>query len=192
MIDPNLVIVGVVVQIIGAWGYFVDTIRGKVQPNRVSWLLWTIAPLVAFAAEIQQGVGIQSLTTFVVGFVPLLIFSASFVNRKAEWKLSRFDLACGFLSIIGLIVWSITRTGNLAIVFSILADGFAAVPTIVKSFKEPESENHLPYTAGVVNSAIGVLAIQRWDFQSYAFPIYLLLVSSVIAALIKFQLGKRF
>ena len=78
MLNPNFIILGVILQFVGGMSYLIDTVKGKIQPNKVSWLLWAIAPLVAFVAEIKQGVGIQSLATFIVGFVPLLVFIASF------------------------------------------------------------------------------------------------------------------
>lgn len=76
-----------------------------------------------------------------VGFNPLLIFLASFVNKKAYWEISKLDLSCGALAIAGLVLWLITGTGNLAIFFSILADGIAAIPTVIKSYHKPETEN---------------------------------------------------
>ncbi len=74
MINENFVILGVVIGFIGSLSYLLSTIKGKTKPNRVTWFLWAIAPLIAFAAEIKEGVGIQSLMTFSVGFGPLLIF----------------------------------------------------------------------------------------------------------------------
>ena len=118
MFSSNLVIVGVIISFAGGLSYLLDTIKGKAKPNRITYLLWTIAPLIAFFAEIKQGVKIQALTTFMVGFMPLLIFIASFVNKKAEWKLGRFDYICGGLSFIGLILWYLTKSGNIAIIFS--------------------------------------------------------------------------
>ncbi|MCR4329257.1 MAG: hypothetical protein NUV65_01790 [Candidatus Roizmanbacteria bacterium] len=190
MINENFVIIGVIIQSVGGVGYFLDTIKGKIQPNKVSWLLWAIAPLVAFAAEVSQGVGIHSLTTFIVGFIPLIIFFASFVNKKATWQLSKFDIICGTLSIAGLAMWAITRVGNIAILFAILADGLAAVPTIVKSFKEPSSESSLIYGLGVINAGIALLATSNWNFEHYAFPLYLFIVGTVLYFLIQFKLGK--
>lgn len=94
MLNENFVILGAVILAIGSLSYLIDTLKGKVKPNRVTFFLWALAPLIAFAAEIKQGVGIQSLMTFMVGFSPLLIFLASFVNKKAEWKLGSFDFIC--------------------------------------------------------------------------------------------------
>jgi len=111
MLHPNFVIVGTLIGAIGSFAYLIDTVKGKVKPNRVSFLLWSIAPFIAFAAQMKQGVGIESLMTFSTGFLPFLIFGASFVNKKAEWKLTKFDLLCGVLSLVGLVLWLITQSG---------------------------------------------------------------------------------
>ena len=43
--------------------------------------------------------GSQALLTFTVGFGPLVVFAASFVNPKSVWKLGRLDYTCGALSV---------------------------------------------------------------------------------------------
>jgi hypothetical protein len=163
MINQNFVILGAIIATMGSLSYLIDTIKGKVKPNRVSFLMWSLAPLIAFVAELKQGVGLQSLMTFEVGFFPLTIFIASFFNKNAKWKLTRFDLTCGVLSLIGLILWYITASGNVAIVFSILADGLAALPTIVKSFNFPETESSWTYFTGSLSAAITLLTVKVWD-----------------------------
>lgn len=190
MINENFVIIGAIIGFAGAVSYLIDTLKGKAKPNRMSWFLWALAPLIAFSAQIDQGVGLQALMTFTVGFNPALIFIASFVNKKAEWKLTKFDLTCGVLSIIGLILWQITQVGNIAIFFGILADGLAALPTIVKSFNNPETENHWAYSTAAINAGITLLAIKTWDFAHYGFPVYIFVVCTLLTVLIKFKLGK--
>lgn len=190
MINPNFIFLGVFLQFFGGLSYLIDTVKGKVKPNRVTWFLWSLAPLIAFIAEVKQGVGLQSLATFIVGFVPLLIFIASFVNKNSQWKLTRFDAICGILSVLGLVFWIITKVGNVAILFSIFADGLAAVPTIVKSYHNPESENDLVYLFGIVNAGIALLVIPEWNFQNYGFPAYLFLLCLTLTLLIRFKLGK--
>lgn len=191
MLNENFVIVGVLIQFIGGLSYLIDTVRGKIQPNKVSWFMWCIAPLVAFAAEISQGVGILSLTTFITGFVPLLVFSASFFNKNAQWKITKFDLVCGVLSLCGLTLWYITKVGNIAIFFSIMADGLAAVPTVMKSFYEPQSESDSVYLLGLPNSIIGLLVIKQWSFQNYGFPLYLTIIQLIIVFFIRTKVGAK-
>ncbi len=192
MIDERFVIVAAVLNLIGSLSYLKDTIKGKTRPNRVSWFLWAAAPLIAFSAELNHGVGLPALMTFMVGFGPLLIFLGSFVNRKASWKLTKLDMVCGALSILGLILWQVTGSGYLAILFSILADGLAGVPTIVKSYKEPESENWHVFFFGAVSAAITLLAIDTWDLAHYGFPLYIFAICVLLAVLIKFKIGTRF
>ncbi len=191
MIDQNFVIVGAIIAAAGSLSYLVDTLKGKVKPNRVSFLLWSLAPLIAFFAEVKQGVGIQALMTFIVGFLPLTLFIASFVNKKAVWNLTGFDLMCGALSIIGLVLWFITKSGNIAIIFSILADGLAAMPTIVKSFNYPETESAWPYFASTISAILTLLTVKVWNIANIAFPLYIVLITLVIFSLVHFKLGKQ-
>jgi hypothetical protein len=158
----------------------------------VTWLLWGIAPLVAFAAQLSQGVGIKALTTFIVGFMPATIFIGSFVNKDAEWRLSRFDLVCGTLSIMGLLLWAVTSDGNVAILFAILADALAAVPTLIKAYAHPETESDTLFWFGVVNAGIGLLIIDSWRFENYAFAAYLLGINFALAAIIRFRPARLF
>ena len=191
MLHSNFVIVGTLIGALGAIAYLIDTVKGKVKPNRVSFLLWSIAPFIAFAAQIKQGVGIESLMTFSAGFLPILTFGASFVNKKAEWKITRFDLVCGALSILGLILWLITKVGNIAIIFSILADGLAAVPTIVKAYKYPDTELAWPWIATVFGVILTLLTLSEWTFANSGFIVYILLVNTLIYSLIQFRIGEK-
>jgi hypothetical protein len=190
MLNQNFVILGAIIGMVGGLKYVVDTIKGKVKPNRVSWFLWFIAPLIAFFAEVRQGVGIQSLMTFIVGFEPFVVFVASFVNKKSVWKISRFDIVCGAFSVLGIILWYITKVPDVAIVFSIVADGFASLPTIAKSYTHPETENIWTYLATSINAVITLLTINIWNLANYAFPIYIFIVNLIVFVLVKFKLGQ--
>lgn len=191
MLDSNFVILASIIASVGGFSYLLDTIKGKVKPNRVSFLMWSIAPLIAFAAQLQQGVGIEALLTFSAGIIPLVVFFASFVNKEAEWKISKFDIFCGSFSLIGVILWLVTKQGNLAIAFSILADAAASAPTILKSYKHPETEAAWPYFASTIGAVITLLTLKQITFSNAGFVVYLLLVTLVIFILVQFKIGKK-
>ena len=191
MLNQNFVIIGALIGAVGSLAYLIDTVRGKVKPNRVSFLLWSIAPLIAFAAQIKQGIGLESLMTFSTGFLPLTTFIASFVNKKAEWKITRFDLVCGLLSILGLILWLVTKVGNIAITFSIVADALAAIPTLVKAYKYPDTELAWPWIATVVGVVLTLLTLKELTFANSGFIIYILIVNTIIFSLVQFRLGEK-
>lgn len=90
---------------------------------------------------------------------------------------------------MGLVVWKITGEGNLAILFSILADGFAAIPTVIKSYFQPETESSRAYLFGAINAAIALLTIRVWSFAQWAFPVYIFGICVLIYVLVRFRLG---
>ena len=192
MIHPNFIYLGMFLQFAGGMSYLIDTVKATVKPNRVTWFMWILAPALAFFAQLQQGVGVEAWSTFIVWFVPLLIFIASFVNKKAEWKIQKLDIICGILSFIGLLLWMITKVGNIAIMFAIMADLLACIPTFVKSWYEPETENDSVFIFGSINSILSLLVITNWNFENYAFMAYLLFANGLLALLIRFKIGKHF
>ncbi|MBL8080862.1 MAG: hypothetical protein JNM55_23015 [Anaerolineales bacterium] len=191
MLHQNFIIIGTLLGAIGSFAYLIDTVKGKVKPNRVSFLLWAIAPLIAFAAQIKQGVGLESLMTFSTGFLPLTVFLASFVNKQAEWKVTKFDLVCGVLSMIGLVLWLVTKVGNVAITFSILADGLAAIPTLVKAYQYPDTELAWPWMATVFGVILTLLTLNELTFANSGFIIYILMVNTLIFSLVQFRIGEK-
>lgn len=192
MLDQSFVIIGTIIGSIGGIGYLLDTIKGRAKPNRVSFLLWSIAPFIIFAAQLQQQVGLSVIMTFSTGFIPFLIFLASFTNKQAEWKLSKFDLLCGALSLVGIICWQLTQEGNLAIIFSIIADALAAIPTIRKAYYHPETEIAWPWISTVLGVILTILTLQTYTLANAGFMIYIVIVNTIIYSLVQFKLGNRF
>jgi len=146
----------------------------------------TVAPFIALAAQLNSGVGWPALITFAIGFGPLLVLTASFANKKAYWRLTKFDLVCGALSVLALILWAITGTGLVAIALSLLADLLASVPTIVKAYRQPETESANAFLVGILGPGLILLTLRTWDFASYSFPLYALLDCGIIFIFVKF------
>ncbi len=192
MINENWIYLGTAIGAAGAGVYLRDTLRGTTQPNRVTWLLWAVAPLLAAAVEFNEGVGLRALPTFMVGFMPLLIFIGSFHNSASVWKVRRMDYACGAVSVVGTVVWLITRNGVLAISAAIAADFLAGVPTLMKSWTHPGSETVHSYIGAVISMVILLLTVDHWTFDVVAFPLFVACVASVESVLVGLELGPRF
>jgi hypothetical protein len=184
MLNDKFAILSGAINVYSSVSYAYNTLKGRNQPNRVTWAMWTLAPIIAFAAQLSQGVGLQSIYTFSVGLGPMLVLVASMVNRKAYWKLTSFDLICGSISLLALALWLLTGKGLIAIILSVAADFFAAVPTIKKSYVDPESESGFPFVLGASAALITLLTIKVWTASNSAFGVYILLSDSLIAGLV--------
>lgn len=191
MLDPKFVLLGAVLNLIGSSSYVVATIKGKTKPNRVTWFLWALIPIIAFSAQLSEGVGLQALMTFMVGFGPALVFLASFVNRKSVWNLTSFDFVCGGLSVLGLVLWLVTKEGNLAIALSIAADGLAALPTVRKAYHAPETESAYVYLLAIISAFITLLTIDTWNFAYWGFPAYILIICGILYTLIHIRPSRQ-
>jgi hypothetical protein len=173
-----LVIIAAVASLLAAVVYIRSMFVGGTKPNRVSWLMWAIAPSIATAAALSNGVGWAVLPVFMAGFSPFLIFTASFFAKKAYWHLSTFDYVCGVLSGFALIMWWLTK------------NPLASIPTLTKAWTNPETESVWPFIIGVFGASSSLAVATLWTFSEYAFPSYLVIVNlMVLLALYNRQLN---
>ena len=175
-----LVIIAAAASMLAALVYVRSMFTGRTKPNRVTWLMWAVAPLIATAAEVSKGVGWAVLPVFMAGFSPLMIFTASFFAKKAYWKSSTFDYVCGALSGLALFMWWLTKDPNVAIVFAVSSDALASIPTITKAWSNPETESIWPYVVGVFGAASSLVVATFWTFSVYAFPSYLIIINILL------------
>jgi hypothetical protein len=193
MLNENIVYIAAAVHLlVGQRSYLVATLRGRAKPHRVSWFFFALVPWVAYVAELNEGVGTQAVLTLMVGFGPTVIFLVSFINKKASWSISRFDIACGILAAVGVILWLITREGAMAILLMIMADIAASVPTLVKAYRYPWTESPWVFCTGCGFGGLTLLTIDDWNFATYGFPGYIFAICALLAILIIFRVGERF
>lgn len=191
MINVHFVILGAVCSLTGALLYARDTVRGRNQPNRVTWLMWGAIPMVTFSAEVQAGVGLRSLMTLFIGVGPLVVFLVSFANRAAVWRIGALDYLCGAMSLAGLVVWLATQKGTVAIAASIAADALAGFPTVRKAWLAPETESANSYIGSFASGVITLLTVHVVTTAEVAFPLYIAVVTAVELTLVVGRIGPR-
>lgn len=173
MLPEYFVVVGALIGFAGGVSYLLATLKGKAKPNRMTWLLWSMFPFIATAAQLQSGVGFSTFAVFASGLLPFLVFCASFINKNAYWRLGRLDYGCGAIAVFGLVMWAVTKDPLMGILFSILADTVASLPTLLKAWQHPETEDGPTYILCLVGNVIALLAVQSAAFEAIGFQAYL-------------------
>lgn len=191
MIDERFVIVGFMINALGSLSYFWAVLRGQTKPNKVTWFLWMLFPLIAGFAQLDQGVGWAALTTFSAAFVSFIVLVAAFFNKKAYWKLGTLDWICGVLALIGCVLWQVSDSPTTALIFAVLADFLAGIPTIVKAFRNPETESPWTFLLGVVNYGLCLLTLTQWTFANAAFSVHAGTNCLLLFVLIYFKPGQK-
>lgn len=184
MLDPHWVFAGAVLGLIGSIRYATAVTRGSVRPNLVTWSLWASAPLIAFFAQVDSEVGLPAVMTLAAGTGPLIVIVTSAITRRHYARLGVIDLACAGIAIAALAIWLGLDDAPLAVVFAVAADAIAALPTLIKAWRHPDSENILFYVLVAVGATITLLTISVWTLQAWAFAVYQLSICVVIVAVI--------
>ena len=184
MIDPAFVFLGALLSIVGSVRHAWLTVRGRTQPNRVSWFLWAAVPIIGFLAQLDEGVGLPAVLTLSIGVGPLIVFFASFVNPHSMWRLTRFDLWCGALAVVALLIWWGLGEAATAVLFAVAADAAAAIPTVRKAWRAPATESPVVYVLSGLNGVIALLTIREWNPATYAFPVYIVCLTTILTVLI--------
>lgn len=190
MIDSRFVFLALVFNFLGAGSYVRKALRGQVKPHLVTWSLWAVVPYLAFLAQLSEGVQLPAFITLVAGVSPTLTLLVSVRSRSAHWRTSRFDVGCGACAVLGVVCWAVLADARYALVFAILADALAAIPTFRKSYTNPESESWAQYGCLTTSSLITLASLQVWSFAAYGWAAYLALLGAGLAATIVVR-GRR-
>ena len=191
MIDPRFVFLAAALSLFGGYGYIRDTLRGDTSPNRVTWGLWALEGVLGFVVEIQQHVGLASLMTLMLGFVPVVVILASLKSPHGVWRIGRFDVVCGCIAGAGLVFWGVVNQPTIALVAFVAADQVAALPTVRKAFLAPMSESPRLFFLGFVNCAITMLTLRHFSTAGALFPGCVLVTDLTIGLLIVTRIGAR-
>ena len=191
MIDPRFVYLAAALSVVGSAAYVRDTLRGATSPHRVTWGLWTLEGTLAFVVEIQQHVGLASIMTLALGFTPFVILLASFRNSQAVWRVDRIDAVCAAVSVAGMVFWAFVGEPTVALVSFVTADFIAALPTLRKSWRAPESETPRAFVLGAVNTGITLLTLQHFTTAGALFPGVIMVTDTILSVIILGRLGPR-
>lgn len=180
MLPEYIIFLAVLLNFVGHLLYMLSIIKGHAKPNLVSWFFWTIAPLIGVFFQFKAGAGLSMLPIFIAGFGSLIIMITAILTKNGYWKITKFDIYCGIFSALALVFYIFTHNLGISIFFAILSDALASVPTVIKTWKFPETETWGPYFFPIFSNVAGLMMITDWSFSIYSFGIYFLLLDATI------------
>jgi hypothetical protein len=184
MLPEKIIYITILTSLAGYFFYFKDIFYGKTRPNLVSWFLWMLAPFIGVFFQIKAGAGLSVIPVFMAGFGPLVVIIVSLFRKNSIWKITGLDLFCGFLALLALVFYVFTRNLGISILFAILSDGLAFIPTYLKAWKFPETETAAIYFASIFNNTLALLIIKNWLFAIYSFNAYLIIANIILITIL--------
>ena len=181
-------IIAALIQIGSAIPYVWDMLHGTTRPNIISFGLWGIIQLIAVFAQISAGASWSVLVLMAIVFnMGLIVFLG--LRGYGYKKYGSLDWTCLALAIAALVLWQITDEPLVALVFAVVADILASVPTIIKTFREPLSENVFSWFVSTIGPIVSIISLTKFDTANLIYPIYLIAMNGSITAIAFF--GQR-
>jgi hypothetical protein len=162
--------------------YISSIIRGTTKPNRASWWIWVTLGTVLCASYYSTGGGI-TLWAFVFTIIGQLIVAIlSLKSGEGGW--SNLDRTCLIGAGVSLLLWLWFDDPFVALLFGITIDVFAVIPTIKKSYLDPESEDLLYWELYGLGTLINIFTVENWSIQVIIWPLYVLAANIAIVWLL--------
>ncbi len=161
--------------------YFTQTLNGQVRPNRATWLIWTILGVLIFAS--YKSVGAENtIWVAIAGAIgPFAILILAF--WRGEGGISKLDIACLASAFMGLVGWYFTANAFVGLVLFLVVDGMGAIPTVIKTWRNPKSESLPGWTLWLTGSTFQLFALEKWDIELSLYPIYFFVGQIIVIGL---------
>jgi hypothetical protein len=188
---------GIAGSLAGAYGSFlyIRTVRkGGAKPEFWTWAIFAIGVTGAAVYTWEGHAGFSGIIfpvslAVLVDFIFLHTWSEKYKYRDGddedEKLAKRYHpaLALAALVLYGLQVglhWPAWAGAIVAI-----AVDFSALHILwIKCWKKPWTEKWDPWAWGALGGALGLVALQKWNFTSAAFPLYFAVTEAIIVAIL--------
>lgn len=169
--------------------YIVATIRGKNRPNRATWIIWSAVGVSLLASYAAAGARETLWVTVanLLAFVFVLILSVKY--GVGGWTV--FDGLCLFGAAFGLLLWWWFDSPLPTLYSGLFVDLVGALPTIRKSWVQPESEDLLTWILFVAANALNLFAIREWSLVMASYPVYMVFITALMVGVLVLSRNRR-
>jgi len=166
-VDPKLFL-GLLAGGIIALAHFIyvrDIFRiESIKPQRASWFILIFTEGASVANQLSSGAG-HAIWAYVVPTITIaIIFLVSI--KHGEGGFSTVDALLIVLSFGGLALWWFSNNVTYSVIGSVLAAVFSIIPTLIKVYKDPFSENYASWVLPLVAIIIAIFAVEEYSFNS--------------------------
>lgn len=180
-ISTILIVLSTTVVIIATAIYIISIVRGKARLHRTTRFVILIIVTLSAASLWTGGdrVAFWLASSYVVESIAL--FALSIKYGMGGW--SKSDIISLGIAIVGIFLWQVTETPLIGLLSSILGDFAGTFPTVLKTYRQPVTEDWRFWALDVVASVLTLSAIKTFTLQSFVYPAYLIFADGLVAIL---------
>lgn len=169
---------------VGLIPYFLNIHKKKIYPHNLSWLGWAFITLIGALAMLSGGGEWAVLILFANFLSCIVVVLFSIYKKVGVWSTTKYDYLFFVLGIIGIILWQIFNIPLLALLCCVIADLCFGIPTIIKAYKNPISENYLAWLACSIAGLLSIFALNSFEITESLYPLYLFIFDTTILSIL--------
>jgi len=176
-----LIVVSTLLALCSPLVYTSSILKGKAKPHRITRLVILATTMITTFSLLAQQDTVAIWLAGVSFLQASLIFLLSLKYGWGGW--SKLDIFCLLVATVGIVLWQTTSNPGFGLYASILADFFGMNPTLIKTYKHPETEDWRFFAIDTVAGLLSLCAITRWSVSTAAFPAYIFAINLAVALL---------
>lgn len=182
--DQVYQVIGIIAGILALAGYIpyiISIFLGHTRPERATWFIWTlVGGLLAISYLFS---GDQNTIWLPIGYFigPLFVAILSIKYGYSTW--SKLDTICVVAALISIIPWLLSKNPMFTLLLNVLIDSTGAIPTLIKTYREPETEDFTAWLIFFIANTLQVVAISEWNYAA-TYPIYLFFLAGCMVLFI--------
>ncbi len=173
-----LIAISVLIVIYANIVYCIAILKGEAKPHRTTRFVVLLIELLTVATLYAQGNTTAIYLSGIYTICSLVLFALSIKYGMGGWEKS--DLVCLAIAVLGIVMWKLTNNPLLGLCFSIAADFAGCVPALIKTYRYPETEVWTFYGIGLLAIVFNMMAIEKWTFGEYIYPVYIAVINIVM------------
>ena len=169
--------------------YIYDIVKSKTEPHVYTWFIWSITHMIAALAIFEGNGGLfAALSVASGGILSFTIFLTSL--RHGTRNITTFDTATLIIAIMAVFVWWKLDHPEWAIIIVAFIDILGFLPTVRKSWLDPNSESIVAWSLYACGNIAALLAITTYSIMTSFYIVAMIAAST--ALMLTIVLRKRF
>lgn len=183
MIKQYLSLFATFLTIVAFFPYIRSVLRGQIKPHVFSWLIWGLATVIVFFAQLAGGAGVGAWSIGLSGAITLYVAWLAY-RRRADDSITRTDWVFFILALAALPLWYFTANPFWAVVILTTVDTLGFGPTFRNAYHHPYEEQLLLYVLMTIRNLIAIAALEYYSWTTVLFPAFISLTCIVFIAMV--------
>jgi hypothetical protein len=169
--------------------YIQSVLRGQTKAHVFSWVIWGLATVIVFFAQLADGAGGGAWSIGLSGVLTLYIATLAFMRRSAL-VITRSDWVFFVLALASLPVWYLTRDPLWAVVLLTTIDTLGFLPTFRKAYHSPYEEQLFLYVVMTIRNLVSIPALENLSWTTVLFPAVLSITCAAFIVMVMLRRGR--